>query len=101
MEIKDAFTPANIQASGTVLEDSEEAEVREVLAQIYRLGREGQEANAQPQDTWEDVAVHAFMAGRTWQMEQDLEDDAHVMPVHMNLATATEFIEFQQSRQGR
>jgi len=92
MDIEDAFTREIIDAAGTNVEGESERQLREVIKRIYV----GNEIN------WADehlnVASLCFVAGRTYQMDQE-QDPNPVIAVPMSLAMVGEYIEYLSRRE--
>lgn len=67
MDISEAFTTAAIEAADTNVSGESEDQLRELIRTIYVTNEiEGMEAG----DQHEDIAVLAFVAGRTYQASE-------------------------------
>jgi hypothetical protein len=85
MEIEEAFTTEAIEAADTNVGGEHEARLREVIRAIYvNNDIEGMEAG----DRHEDIAVLAFVAGRTYQA------DEATIRVPMSTDLLARFLEF-------
>lgn len=86
MDIEDAFTQEAIAALDTNIEGPEETTLREVVTRVFVSN----EINWSDQHI--DVAMLAFVAGRTYQL--DLNEPEKTISIEMTPETAREFISF-------
>jgi len=82
MDIEDAFSQEAIENANAGLDSQEEKKVRKVVRSLAQTTDE----------EWEHISVFAFMAGRTY--ESDQEAEIPPMPIMMDQATISSFIQF-------
>jgi hypothetical protein len=90
MDVEDAFTEEAISALGTNVADETEAELKDIITRIYTTNE-----IAPVTDDHVNVAMLCFVAGRTYQSDQ--QEPAPVS-VEMTPQLASEFIHFLVER---